>query len=361
MRPRTVTRATRRPLPSRVIEGRVIPRLSPRTLTGAILCTLGVARSADAAELSWQAPASCPTREAVQHRLSEALAMPLEGAADLRLACIIRQTQHAYRLELRVEPQPTQIAKARVFEAPSCERVVDAAVVAMALALGANPREEVPRDVDTTGTEAQVTPAHHDGAATDQPTKSAEVSNEPVSPERSRSATTLPWVVATRFGPSVDLGTLPGLTAGPEATIELGYAAVSVRLGGSVLASKRKTFSDGSGGEFSLWSGSLSTCGSTPRTSAHGSFCLGLELGQLKGEGIGPLRAARSGSAWWITPKIDVELTSGPFLLGLRTYFGATAGVPLERRPFTFGALEQVHRAAAVIWRLNAGLEMDWQ
>lgn len=81
----------------------------------------------------------------------------------------------------------------------------------------------------------------------------------------------------------------------------------------------------------------------------------------MTGVGAGNIRVKRESTTLWVAPEVDVSLVSAPWLLGMRTYLGVLAGLPLTRRHFNLGGEEDVHRADSVVWRLNAGLEIDWQ
>jgi hypothetical protein len=146
-----------------------------------------------------------------------------------------------------------------------------------------------------------------------------------------------------------------------EPSIDLGFNVLSARLAGTVFENNRTTLSDGSGAEFTLWSVALSICGNARREQSHASLCAGMEVGQMNGRGFGALAVARAGSATWVTPIVQAHIVSAPVFFGLRGYIGALAGMPLVRRPFTFGEVEVVHRAEVIVGRLGAGLEIDWQ
>lgn len=342
--------------------------------------TLCAARPALGAELDWTAPAPCPTRDTVERRIRDAIAMPLEKAAQTRFVCRISVTRGtSYRLELRVDDRSmTGRSSPRIFEAPTCEQVADTAAVAIALALGADAPESSSFDPKERRLDDHMSSAQRDVAAKDRPKQKQTTPDEPTqgdsgqnggTPETTASRAPMsaassglnPFWVAARIGPIIDQGSLPGITVAPQVAFELGFRAVSARLSGAYFAEKRSILADGSGGDFSLWGVTLGICGTTPRAHAHGRVCAGVEVGEMTGVGAGDLLVKRQSITSWFAPEVDISAISAPWLLGMRAYLGVLAGVPLTRRNFTLGGKEDVHRADSVVWRLNAGLEIDWQ
>lgn len=357
-------------------------RRFPRLLRVSLALSLAMCagRRALGAEVDWTAPAPCPTRDMVERRIRDAIAMPLEKAAQIRFVCRITVTREkSYRLELRVGDQATPRPSApRIFEAPSCDQVADTAAVAMALALGADAPESSSNDSKERRLGVNRSSAQRDVAATDQPKRERPTPAEPrqdqsghaketpvTSASRARTSAASPgvdpWWVVARIGPIIDQGSLPGIAVAPQVAFELGFRAVSARLSGAYFAEKRSTLADGSGGDFSLWGVTLGICGRTPRAHAHGRVCAGIELGQMAGVGAGNVLVKRRSTTTWVAPEVDLSVVSAPWLAGMRAYLGVLAGVPLTRRYFTLGGKEDVHRADSVVWRLNAGLEIDWQ
>ena len=108
-------------------------------LAGILLFTSTVGVTARAAELDWNAPASCPTRDTLELHLRDSLGTPLAEAAALRFSAKVTQlSRGTFRLDLWVVGSETPLPNPpRVFEANSCEELVDTATVAIALALGA--------------------------------------------------------------------------------------------------------------------------------------------------------------------------------------------------------------------------------
>ena len=322
---------------------------------------------AQAAELEWEAPPTCPNREGLESRVYDTLGLPLAQAGDLRFSCKVTQLRNGkFRLELLVLDGKALGRKApRVIEADRCDQVVETAAVAIALALGADDSVAV----EPSGSATYAPNSSNTDDAARVPGSDAKTvrdvvatnSPKPLPPIKS-SAITPPnpvWLTA-RLGPVVDIGSLPGLAPGVEAAVLLGFGSAAIRLSGFTLMEREAQLTDGSGGRFSLMGGALAACGTSARESAYASFCAGLELGQLKGQGIGVLQS-RTGIAAWVTPRVDVTLTSAPTWFGLHYFAGLGAGLPLSRSPFLLGGSVQVHRPASMVGRLAIGLEIDWQ
>lgn len=348
-------------------------------LVGITLAVFAPARSTYAAQLVWEVPAGCPSQDTVELRIRDALGIPLARARNVRFFCKVTPApKGGVRLELQVAgaEQPAHQTP-RIFEASTCDQVAETAAVAIALALGANQE----RDPETSTTTSNSTPL-----TADTPSNETEI---PIADSRSNGATlsdssapSVPTVVApgkppnapaptttlehsplwlaTELGPVVDWGSLPQIAPGIDASVAFGYRALSLRISGCTLMERSATIADGTGGRFSLTAGALSFCGNTPREQAHATVCAGFELGQQVGEGIGPLKLRRKGTALWSTPRADITLRSAPAWFGLRYFAGLGAGAPLTRPSFTLGGDTEVHQAARLVGRLVLGLEINW-
>jgi hypothetical protein len=100
-----------------------------------------------------------------------------------------------------------------------------------------------------------------------------------------------------RLGLVVDAGALPSIAPGIEVSAIAHHGANALRATGFSLLERERLDDGGAGGRFSLAGGSLSFCRERHYRGAFASFCAVLELGALRGRGIGALQAAPYPSA----------------------------------------------------------------
>ncbi len=311
---------------------------------------------ARAAQLTWNAPAGCPDRDAIRWRVEEALGTTLEKAADLNFtAKAERHSENQWLVRLAVQNEANSgNAQQRTLEAKTCDELAQAVSVAIALALGADNTEPV----------AATPGAPADSTKGKAPESRSPVTSSPraVTPENSQPVSAGPshplWY-GVAVGPSLDRGSLPSWALGIDGAITLGTGAISGRLGGLAFPSVRSGSSDEAGGKFSLFAAALAFCGNAPRRPLTVTLCGGAELGRLSGEGVN-VNLARSRTGTWVAPRIDLELLTPLGSESVRLFGRGTLATPLIRKEFVFADGAVVHQPNAVIGRLSAGLELLW-
>src|SRR5688572_5463264 len=91
-------------------------------------------RSANAADLNYQAPPACPDREELSFRITRALAKPFEEVPATRFEVAVRATTSGFGATLRVETfeggagertSPEGGLKERHLEAEDCSQLID--------------------------------------------------------------------------------------------------------------------------------------------------------------------------------------------------------------------------------------------
>lgn len=321
-----------------------------------VLWGLGLGRTAAGAELAWSAPQSCPTEEDVQRALEEAIHQPLADAEPLRFEVRVElEVGGAARVVLTVqEASASAKPKQRVIQAKDCVEAKDAAIVAMALALGAIAEDDSGVETDD---------AQRDGPPTDDadPSESArpKTRSSPAEPSPARStASASPLLLGTEASFVLDSGSLPNLAPGAEAGVSLGWRQVGARVTGVVLPKDSVTVEGDAGGSFTLLAASLAACGSTADAVLSAETCAGCELGRMSGSGFG-IREAEDASSWWVAPRVDVSLRvrMGETIAG---FLRGGAAVPQVRERFRINNVTpMVHRTDSAVWRLGVGLRFE--
>jgi len=292
-----------------------------------LLTARGAEARAKPLNLTMSGPADCGTAE----RIEAAVGALVRGAAHttLHATLTIWPTSEGYTAELR-----TGAGRRRVISAQSCEAVLEAATVVLALAIDPRVEEEAPS--------AWRAPARP------QP--------EPAS----RRARPLRFVAGASS--VMDTSTLPHVATG--ATLRAGLRAPkwSAALHATywLPASATLTSDATLGGRFSWWTVALSGCFAARSGTPHLALCLAPELGSLQGTGTGA-RINDTAQATWLaltlTPELGIALNS-------RVVLRATGGIAvtlLGAHPFVlkrYGMEQEVHRPARISGRAGLGLDV---
>lgn len=268
------------------------------------------ARARAPADLSWDAPAECPSIADVRPRIDS-----LEReAAKLSVRGRIEHRGDHYTLNLDVTTRGE--SGSRTLEDASCSALVDAAMVVLELSLA--PKEDVPKQDPTPP-------------------------REPV-PEPAPRATLPRLTIGAAL--TGDVGTLsrPALGVLGSGALRL-HRHVGVEILATYLPPVTTT------------AGSVGVSVQTVAASALGCYltedaplvfgaCAGITLGGAFGAGEGARNGSTSGSGWLVAPLIasHVQLhVAGPLGITL----GLTAALPIERPRFVMtgvGALHEVGR-----------------
>ena len=314
---------------------------------------VAAAASARAAELTWDAPAGCPDREALRWRIEEALGMTLGQAAPLNFSGKVEQksvNRWVVGLDVTSDSNQTE-AQHREFEAPSCDELAQAVSVVIALALGADRSEPEPSPAE------RPTPA--ESPPQPEPKSNVVTPLARAAAAQNKSETKLGYWLAAELGPEFDIGSLPGLAPGIQGSATAGKGAVGVKLAAVAFPNDEKAGSPG--GTFTLLAASVSICGVSPHTSTIVRLCAGSEFGRLSGKGE-HTTSSWTGASAWVAP--GLELTGSWPLFGesLRLFGSGALAIPLIRRQFQVEHPDTaIHRPGTVIGRLGAGLEWLWQ
>jgi hypothetical protein len=244
-------------------------------------------------EISWNAPASCPTAADVSHRVRELLSgTPPEGTKVVADAHI-RPTGDSW-LELVLTTEVAEARGTKTVSARSCDALAEAAAVFIALAIDAAKDVVPPAEAAP-----DVTPAP------ELPPPSAEKRARPprVAPQLARHE-------PLRFGGGgsglLDVGTLPSEAIGLGLNVHLRYRRVRVGALGTVWHAQKPVFNAerGAGASVDLMTAGLFGCyvvplvPFAPLTPLAVGGCANVELTFAEAIGTGIRRPMHARSVW---------------------------------------------------------------
>jgi hypothetical protein len=314
-------------------------------------CALARADHSDAVlELTLRAPAECGSTARVESTVA-GLVRSRQGR-PIRAELTIWQTNGEYMAELRTEP-----AQRRVMRASTCQGIVEAATVILALAI--DPIAERP------SAKPQVSPEKSSRSGSDSRVTTSEPNETRAAPRTAFFMGARPLVIDTSVLPHVSAGAAvhAGLTAGAwSGSVELTYWLPSST---SVEAAPPL------GARFTWWTFAISGCvapvssstlldGTPDGRSPRLSLCVTPEIGRLEGQGRGatPNRAA---SATWLGAAVGPQLGVP---LSARVALQVSAGLAvtiLGSHPFVLersAGQREVHRPARFSGRGGLGLDI---
>lgn len=298
--------------------------------------------------LEWQAPAGCPSGEAVR----EAIVRSAAGTGPIAARVVVTRADAGYTALTRIEG-PGWVGERRL-EAGDCTQLSDAIALIVALSMTSRPSLSGPSAGEVPST-AGAPPAE---AAPPQ-----EPSPEAPAPEARRPAPEAPPETGLRsrtltaaVSAVAELGPLPALGAG--AALSLTYRHRSLTAGAQVLglAPRDADASPGVGGHLSFFA----AVGRVAVEARTGAFDLGpaagVEVDILDGTGYGSVRT-------WSNVASFAALTAGAHVtfwptgrLGIR--LDPDAVLPLARPTFAVEGVGTVYRSPALFGRASLGLEM---
>jgi hypothetical protein len=322
-------------------------------------------RLGQAAELSARGPAECADTRELSFRVERSIGMPLAEAAPLQFDVEMKREASGYVARVTEgagnEGVAGRAARQRVLGAADCERLADAVGIAIALALGgadAGPSE--PGAGEPRATTAAVPVAT--SAASPPPANSATDAGAAGASSRAER-----WLPSLSLWLLADAGSLPAPGLGAALGAELSIGRLQVRALGTLLFEQHtqveNTLAPGAGAKLELLAGSLLAC-TAPlgrlRSQLASLACLGMELGQLTGEGTG-VPDPRRGSALWAAPRVDLggfwTIPGSALRLGL----SLMAAIPLNRDEFALNQIGTVHQPPSVVGRMSLGIDLAFE
>lgn len=249
----------------------------------------------------WKAPPQCAFESAIPEELERLLgAEPESLGAIERVAATVRVVGPQHQLSLVFEESHRR--SVRVIEAQSCDHLVEAGALAIALALEPSFGE----DDELWWSDSEVAPS----PAVDDPTSDGGLEREGTPPAPAR-----PTRWQAFFETVVDAGSLPS----PELALSVGVRVRrprwSVAAHALLARSQRQTVGPGQFVEFGLWLFGGRSCGAL--VQSHGGAgglsvagCVVLEAGSQGAEGLG-LERSRSVRRLRLAPGAALESAFG--------------------------------------------------
>jgi hypothetical protein len=316
-------------------------------------------------ELSWSAPAECPSASLIEAEVARVVGRPWsELSAGWRSArASVTPRERAYRVQVTVVTHSGS-ERERSVVAASCTEAAEAAVAiltaGMALDEPSSPLERGANGADGVSSAAETAAAGGNSAAPPvdpAATRDATHASDTLNATDASDATPVLPLLAASVG--VDIGTLAAVA--PFAQIAGGLewgrlsALASATATGSVIGELDGT---SAGAQMSLLTGSLAACLRLAATNPSVGGCAGVELGSLAARGIGTVES-RQGRAFWSASLVRASLD---WHVGATSAvsIGATGVVPF-RRLHVIASPDEVHRTPSVALRPWIGLGLRFE
>jgi len=264
---------------------------SPNVLAASV--TLLLLTTPEATGLRWHAPQGCPSQaEAATYLDTELQCDPTVGSSEVRVAA----TPDGWRAEVRIDG-----GDPRALTAGSCEDLMAAAMVVVAVARDAQP--EPPPQPDPSPQEpivplapAPVRQVVHDPVAEPQQPRSAPLATRPREEATGSHVPVTHWV-------GVDAGVaaihVPAISARLGARYVLRGDRWAVRAGAHYETPRRLLYPDTTvGGRFWTVAADVLGCYEPGRGSVTGAMCAGPAAGGVVGAGVGVPSPRRPRAAW---------------------------------------------------------------
>jgi hypothetical protein len=316
--------------------------LAPALLAPALLAPALAA----APPLEWEAPERCPSAQAANEKLREALGHEASELGSVsRVRGVIVAESVGYRLTLEVVDAGRR--SLRSFHAERCEDLAGAAALAIALAV-------------------HPAAAANDGATGAPGSAESAVEEVPVAPRAEEmagdrgdaelTASSGSWTPSWSAGASgvLDVGALPDPALGVGVEVRAALGRLELDVHGLLLPRQRRPVGDAESVELGLMAAGLRACVRLLEDGLVVGACLGGEAGRFTATGVGlePGREAR-----------DVWLAIGPALFGRTAFAGplqlelwAEPLLPLARKQYAVNETQLVHSPSVVDLRVQVGL-----
>jgi hypothetical protein len=315
-------------------------RLSWAVALGAWL-VLGSARPAFAAGITslveWDAPEGCAGALEVHARSSRLLGYEPDTLGKLsRIRGSVVRTAQGYRLVLEAFEHDRR--SSRVFEAASCDDLVDTAALAIALAIA--PEQT-----------AAGTPEPPRGAGPADALSSAPSSSGDAAGAGSGAPSLRGFAAADAL---VESGALPRPSPGVAVRAGVLLGALSLAAQGALFGAQTLGVAPDQNVEFELLAAGVRGCWRLRETPPRLNACAGAEAGRYRGIGLG-LTPARQVRDLWLAAgaALDAEWPLGP---ALAVELRAEPMLPLLRKQYTVNGRDDVHAPDVVSARLYLGL-----
>jgi hypothetical protein len=331
------------------------------------------AEGAPAPNVAWDAPRECPDLAAVSARLEDVLGGELSNfGRDWQVSGRVSGSAGRWMLVLELrEPGGAVSAgpRQRVLRAQRCDELVEAAAVAIAIALGdamtsvRSSDEAAVVRADVAPSSSMLAPSSPTAApgAAGSGARSGQVALPPSSDGASGSAVGVrnEQHLDLALGVVLDSASVAGWAVGGNLGLKLWLGDLGLGVYGVWLPSHSRTIAPAQGADFSLLAAGVQGCyrawGDVASFSLEG--CAGFELGRFSAESYG-LRAASDSTDLWLAPSLGVDLR-GRILGPLAAMSRIEVLLPLRRQAYLVDLDQPVHDIPALTLRWSLAVAGD--
>lgn len=305
------------------------------------------AASSVASLIEWDAPESCGGALEVYARLSAVLGDEPEQLGKLsRVRGTIVRSDAGYRLTLEAFERGRR--STRLFEAASCEQLIDASALAIALAMapeGAAPAQP--------GVDSEVALARISGGGDAQRVDGASL-EEDVQPAAVEPSEASPVAGVASVAAVMEYGALPRVAAGLAVGGGARMGGLSLGGYGVLFGSEQLRVAPNQNVEFELLLAGGRVCYVVFEDGPRFNACASFEAGQLGARGVA-LSSARQAQDLWLAAGAGVE-AEWPLGAALGIVVRAEPMFALVRKQYTVNGTEGVHAPAPLSSRGYLGL-----
>lgn len=322
--------------------------------------------------LTWAAPPECPGAAVVEGSVRERLGRDVEPGEIEAVAEVKDEGSAGYRLTLRTRRDGAE--DRRELSAHDCRALADATglvialtidAVAVAEQIGGAPAEPpedlavVPDPGAAAQAEAEAAPEIEPApeAAPESTVRAGGAAGQPRAPQGRSDRSRTPAFALALAGGGI-LGTLPGISGGPELGAALLWRRLRLELAGAWLAPRTERQGDASVG-VQLGIATARACGRLGTARVEVPLCGGLELGALRGDGDGA-PGARTAHGLWLAPVLGGGVR-GWVTERLAPFARLDVSIPVAHPAFELRSTDdrvEIFRASPVSGRLWLGLEV---
>jgi hypothetical protein len=328
----------------------------------ALLVSTGAGAAQPTAHLSltWEAPADCPTRDAIHARVDALLGgnSSASNVADVQALGQIERVGSGFRLKLSLTTGDRPTFKE--LDASTCDELAGAAAIAIALlarsgAPGADATGAAGSPANSRSATNSAAPTEATAAKPEPPAKTAATGPRESSDDGAGRTDRLNFLVDAPLG-VVGWGSLPSLGLGVGAAVGVRWKALRVVAGGELWRTQTLERS-GFSMRFGLQSGRAEACLTQDVSGVEVGQCVGLALERLSGRGVSSQTfSARSATLSWVSGSGGImAAVPVPGFSTLRLLGQATVRVPMRRPRFVIDQLGPVHQPSIAAPKLDFG------
>jgi hypothetical protein len=305
-----------------------------RALLASSLLLRGVAAQAVEEPFVWEAPVACPGAERVLGEIEAVTGLPPRFSEQQRVRGVIQRRSNDWQLVLTVSDGARR--QSRVIVAPSCDELVPAAGLAIALALGSHD--------DGGATEPDVPAAPPGVAGATSTTRVSNITARARTPVDAaaeapvaREPTERGVLGKLEAGVSLDGAVQPRPALGAVAGVGVEWRAVSSFVYAMLLPAREQALSPSASVAFSWLGAGINARYALTRLPVGLGLCAGIEVGRLEASGSGLVGGAAYADLW-VAPNV-----------------GGVVDVPLGRAWYIHAGVDLLVPSVRGAYRVNTG------